>query len=113
MTGTERTLPSTERCVCGHVRSLHAPEPGGLCMEDEWCQCPGFTIRVDDPPWDEDPENPAVQVRDTIKRGAKIARMRTALEFITELPPGSKGAYAKFSDAQERAREALGLRVKK
>lgn len=107
MTSNE-PLPSTERCVCGHVRSLHAPEPGGLCMEDEWCQCPGFTIRVD-----EDPENPAVQVRDTIKRGAKIARMRTALEFITELPPGSKGAYAKFSEAQERAREALGLRVKK
>lgn len=35
-------------CVCGHERGLHHPEPGGLCIKDEWCQCPGYTPRADD-----------------------------------------------------------------
>jgi hypothetical protein len=64
-----------------------------------------------DPPWDQDFDNPAVQVRQSRERGAQIERMRTALEFIAGLPPGSRGAYAKFCEAQSKAREVLGLKV--
>ncbi len=60
-----------------------------------------------DPPWDEDPDNPAVQVREAKARGDRIERWRAALEFIAALPSGSQGAYSKFKQAQERAKEAL------
>ena len=38
----------------------------------------------------------------------EIARYRMALRGIAELPPGSRGAYGKFCDAQIRARNAFG-----
>lgn len=38
---------------------------------------------------------------------AKIRQLQSALEFIAGLAPGSRGAYGKFKEAQERAREAL------
>lgn len=43
----------------------------------------------------------------------RIARLKGALEFIADLPPGSKGAYSKFCEAQAKARELLGAKVKK
>lgn len=33
--------------------------------------------------------------------------LRAALQFIVDLPPGSRGAYGKFQEAQARVREAL------
>jgi len=34
-------------------------------------------------------------------------RLRNALRFIRDLEPGSRGAYGKFKEAQNRARLAL------
>jgi hypothetical protein len=34
-----------ELCVCGHEMRLHSLEADGtrgLCIRDEWCECPGF-----------------------------------------------------------------------
>lgn len=39
--------------------------------------------------------------------GQKNATLRAALQFIAELEPGSRGAYGKFKEAQDRAKEAL------
>src|SRR6266540_849651 len=40
---------------------------------------------------------------------AEVERLRQALEFIASLESGSRGAHAKFAQAQNRARHALGL----
>jgi hypothetical protein len=40
---------------------------------------------------------------------AENTRLRAALEFIAKLESGSRGAYSKFAEAQNRARHALGL----
>jgi hypothetical protein len=38
----------------------------------------------------------------------KIAGYRAALKGIADIEPGSRGAYSKFVDAQNRAKAALG-----
>ncbi len=45
----------------------------------------------------------------TEKAEAEVERLRQALEFIASLESGSRGAHAKFAQAQNRARHALGL----
>lgn len=52
MTDSQNAPVSAEdRCVCGHDRSLHGRESDGtlgLCIKDEWCQCPGYMPRASD-----------------------------------------------------------------
>jgi len=40
----------------------------------------------------------------------ELTRLREALQFIRDLEPGSRGAYGKFKEAQDRARLALAGR---
>jgi hypothetical protein len=47
-----------------------------------------------------------------VKLEMEIYRLRSALEIIVGLESGSRGAYSKFVEAQERARLALGERGK-
>lgn len=48
--------------------------------------------------------------RQIVKLEMEIYRLRIALETIASLEPGSRGAYSKFAQAQNRARHALGLK---
>jgi len=47
---------SHDLCVCGHEAHLHGREADGtrgICIRDEWCECPGYHPNADyDPsPW--------------------------------------------------------------
>lgn len=43
-----------------------------------------------------------------LRQAQTIGKFRSALEEIAALPPGSRAAYSKFSEAQGIARGALG-----
>lgn len=46
-------------CICGHEAHLHGREADGtrgICIRDEWCECPGYHPNADYEPPEPDGE---------------------------------------------------------